>query len=117
MYDESTVIIENEILLDILNNRVEHWTKGTPIIQTLYSEMYENMVDGGYFDGCHFNPYEIVDNDYVNYCDVLHFDDPDTAPNVGDDYESEDYGLVFIEARYDTCNNYNGVYCLARLEY
>ena len=112
--NESTVIIENEILLDILNNQVERWTSDY-IIQTLYSEMYERLIDSGCFDGNYFNPYEFVANDWVNYCAVLHFDDSTTAPKVGDDYESEDYGRVCIEAHYD--NDNDGVYCLARFEY
>ena len=65
-----TIRIEEDKLLSMLKSRVESWTKD-PVEQQLFSDMYESYVYGGVFDDAEFSPAMIVDNDYVNYCDVI----------------------------------------------
>lgn len=101
----NTITIDNEVLITMLENRIDFWTND-PIVQELYSEMYENYVDAGCFDGFkEFDPMVIVDNDYVNYCSVIELENGEEAPSVGEEYDSDDYGLVTVEARY---NYYDG---------
>jgi hypothetical protein len=64
-----TVKIDEEDLLDMLVNRVEHWTDDSDVIK-LYSKYYENMVYGGCFEDAELDIKSIVDNDYVNYLTV-----------------------------------------------
>ena len=65
-----TVKIDEETLLDMLVDRVEHWTDDRDVIE-LYSKYYENMVYGGCFEGAEFDVMSIVDNDYVNWLTVV----------------------------------------------
>ena len=60
-----TVRMDEQDAIDLLVNRVEHWTDDSEIID-LFEEYYTNMVEGGCFDGADFNVMSIVDNDYVN---------------------------------------------------
>ena len=65
-----TVKIDEETLLDMLVDRVEHWTDDSDVVE-LYSKYYENMVYGGCFEGAEFDVMSIVDNDYVNWLTVV----------------------------------------------
>ena len=60
-------------LVDMLVNRfIEYWNDGKDdAVADLYRKMYENEVANGVFEGGKFNVMEIVDNDYVNYCDII----------------------------------------------
>lgn len=60
-----TVTIDEDILLEMLLDRVEFWTSDEVVIN-LYRDYYEGLVDSGCFDGCELNIMSIVDNDYVN---------------------------------------------------
>jgi hypothetical protein len=64
------IYIDEEDLLQMLTDRVLHWTDDDTVIE-LYEEMYERSVYDGGFEGAEVNIMQIVDNDYVNYCDVL----------------------------------------------
>ena len=66
-----SVKIESEELVDLLMNRLkEMWTQDEDVLN-LYRKMYEDYCDSGCWDGCEFDVMKIVDNDYVNYCDVI----------------------------------------------
>ena len=65
-----TVKIDEEDLLEMLVDRVGHWTDDDEVIE-LYSKYYENMVYGGCFEEAEINIASIVDNDYVNWCTVV----------------------------------------------
>lgn len=71
-----TVKIENYDALQMLCDRLTHWTNDQQT-KDLFSKMYENYIDGGVFDGCEFDPMIIVDNDYINYCKVIDESDDD----------------------------------------
>lgn len=101
------VKIDNDTALDMLMDRVSQWTEDEDV-QELYRQMYENYIDGDVFDGGEFNVNAIVDNDYVNWCDVL--GDGDTEyeeikriydeQGLGDCSCESESGISYIEAEY-----------------
>lgn len=75
MKDYIIVKIDKDDALDMLIDRLRMmWSDDDDEVE-LYSEMYENYIDGGVFDNREFNVSEIVDNDWVNYCDIIRADD------------------------------------------
>lgn len=64
------VKIDNTRALDMLMDRLDHWTDDLDVYR-LYEEMYTNYIDGGCFDGSEFDVMAIVDNDYINWCTVI----------------------------------------------
>ena len=67
---ESRIEIDDDELLDMLVDRLHYWTDEEDVIE-LYSQMYEDMLDNGLFNGDDFNVQFIVDNDWVNWCEVV----------------------------------------------
>jgi len=98
-----TVQIEESDALEMLEDRVEFWTKDHDVID-LFDQMYTNYLENGLFDGCNFDVMAIVDNDYINYCSVI--DDSDSnfekimelALEGECDISCEDLGYSYIEA-------------------
>lgn len=72
------VKIDETTALDMLVNRVEYWTDDEGII-ALYTDMYRSYIDGGTFEDTEFDPMEIVDNDWINYCKIISQEDKDFA--------------------------------------
>lgn len=111
------VKIDEGLALDMLMNRVNYWTDDEEVYH-LYEAMYENYVYDGVFDGGEFDVMAIVDNDYVNWCNVISEGDEayEDIKKLYDeqgcrDISCEDelnHGYSFIEAEY------NG-YFLARI--
>lgn len=66
----ANVVIDDSDLLDMLMERVDFWTDD-PTTHALFYDMYENAIESGIFEGCELNVMSIVDNDYVNWCDVI----------------------------------------------
>lgn len=64
-----TVQMEDWQLLDMLLDRLDYWGRGDE--KDLYEQMYQNYLDSGCFESSEFNVMSIVDNDVVNYCDVI----------------------------------------------
>ena len=104
------VKISEEMALEMLLNRLEFWTDDHTTYR-LYEEMYQNYIDSGCFDGGCFNVMEIVDNDYISYCDVIEpgdseYDgikalyDRDGLGDISCDKELNG-GYSYIEAEYD----------------
>lgn len=106
------VNIDNDMALEMLLDRLEHWTDDHTTYR-LYEAMYENYIDGGCFDGGEFNVMTIVDNDYINWCTVITEDDEayEDIKKLYDeqgctDISCEDelnHGYSYIEAEYDDC--------------
>lgn len=104
------VRIDNDTALNMLMDRVEHWTDDDTVCR-LYEMMYESYIEGGVFDGGEFDVMVIVDNDYINYCDVVSEGDEayEDIKKLYDeqgcgDISCEDefnHGYSFIEAAYD----------------
>lgn len=57
-------------MINMLIERLKVWTNDPETI-ALFEKMYESYIGGGCFDGCEFDPLVIVDNDWVNYCQVI----------------------------------------------
>lgn len=104
------VNIDNDAALELLINRLKFWSDDADVI-TLYERMYENYIYSGCFDGGEFDVTVIVDNDYINYCDVISpgddcYDnikslfDRDGLGDISCDYELNS-GYNFIEAEYN----------------
>lgn len=102
-----TVKMDEDYLVDLLVERVCFWTDDEDIID-LYESMYQNYADGGCFDNMEINIMQIVDNDYINYCDVLCEGD-DKYEEIKAIYKEqglgdcscEDVGYSYIEAEKD----------------
>lgn len=104
------VKIDNDTALEMLLDRLEHWTHDETT-HKLYEAMYENYIEGGCFEGCEFDVMVIVDNDYVNYCDVISEGD-EAYEDIKKLYEEQgctdiscehelNHRYSFIEAEYD----------------
>lgn len=101
------VTINPDDMLTMLNDRVAYWTDDETA-RALYSDMYERAIYGGGFSGCNFDVLQIVDNDYINWCQVITKDDKDFA-KLCELYKRdgltdvscedfEEYKIAFIEA-------------------
>lgn len=106
------VNIDNDTALDMLMDRVSHWTDDVTT-HRLYEAMYESYVDGGVFDGGDFDVMAIVDNDYVNWCTVISEGD-EAYEDIKKLYDEQgctdiscehglNHGYSYIEAEYDDC--------------
>ena len=102
------VKIDNDTALDMLMDRVSQWTEDEDV-QELYRQMYENYIDGDVFDGGEFDVNAIVDNDYVNWCDVFGDGDDEyeeikriyDEQGLGDCSCESESGISYIEAEYN----------------
>lgn len=98
------IYIDEENLLQMLTDRVLHWTDDDTVIE-LYEEMYERSVYDGGFEGAEINIMQIVDNDYVNYCDVLW---PPEEDETGHDTERYHKALkIYKEQGVGDCSEYD----------
>lgn len=108
-----TIKIREDDLLDALMERCEAWMEKDSITYRLFYDMYESYIDSGCFEDAEIDIMNIVDNDYINYCDHLHKDnltpsDWEKICKAWDDGERDiscedfDYGNIsFIEAKID----------------
>lgn len=64
-----TVQMEDYELLDMLLDRLAYWSREDE--RELYEQMYQQMLDAGCFESGEFNVSVIVDNDVINYCEVI----------------------------------------------
>ena len=104
---ETTVKIDNDVLLNLLCDRVDYWREPDGETAKLFYKMYENYIDNGCFDGASFDPMLIVDNDIVNYCSVVEEGEKD-FPKLLELYKQgeydvscedfEEYKVSYIEA-------------------
>ena len=65
-----TVRMDEYDVIDLLVNRVKHWTDDDDTIE-LFEQYYTSMVEGGCFDGADLDVMSIVDNDYVNNTSIV----------------------------------------------
>lgn len=65
-----TVKIDEDVLLDMLIDRIAYWTDDN-CIQDLFRDYYKGLVYSGCFDGCELDIRKIVDNDFVNNLVVI----------------------------------------------
>ena len=100
------VKIEDWQLLEMLLERCEAWGTSKDNID-LFEKMYQNLIDGGCFDGAELNIMSIVDNDVVNYCSVIEKGEKDFEKLLELDKQGEydvscedfeEYRISYIEA-------------------
>lgn len=107
-----SIRIDEETALDMLMDRVEHWTDD-PTTKGLFRDMYDSYISGGVFSGGDFDVMSIVDNDYVNWCTVISEGD-EAYEDIKKLYEEQgctdisceyelNHGYSYIEAEYDGC--------------
>ena len=91
------VRIDEDTAIEMLMDRVKHWTNDY-IVCELYHQMYKSYVYGGVFDRGEFDIMVIVDNDYINYCDVI-----SVGENAYEDIKKlfEENGCGDISCEYD----------------
>lgn len=90
--------IDENDMLNMLMGRLAFWTDDD-VTTKLYEQYYERMIDEGCFDGAEFNVMSIVDNDYVNWLDVVTKDDFDNY------YIENENDERVMESYYDDDNN------------
>lgn len=96
------VEIDDSTALEMLVDRVKFWDDDSLVV-ALYEEMYENMIDNGFFNGGEFDVNSIVDNDYVNWCTIYYKGDDgyeDIIIAWNGRYNDVD-GIGYIEAECD----------------
>lgn len=105
------VKIDEDTLLNMLCERVDAWRSGEEA--ELFYKMYEDYIYGGVFEGAEIDVLNIVDNDVINWCDILQAEDlsesdveklKEAIKNGDRDVscESFNYGKIsFIEAYND----------------
>ena len=70
------VKVDGNKAIDMLINRLAEFWKLDDEDISLFTKMYENYIyNYGCFEGMEFDPKIIVDNDYINYCKIIHEDD------------------------------------------
>jgi hypothetical protein len=101
--NEVLVDIDEDDLLDLLMNRVRRWTD-EKVSLDLYEQMYQSYIDSGWDLGGE-SVMVIVDNDWVNYCDVVGPGEENYdallklyQENGLGDVSVEDVGYSYIEA-------------------
>ena len=101
-----TVKIDEDRAIDLLLSRLEEWTQDSTTYK-LYEQMYESYVYGGCFDGGEFDVAVIVDNDYVNYCEVV---------TEGDEYYKE-VKRIYDEQGLGDCSCESDLFSYIEAEY
>lgn len=77
------VKVSESLLFDLLVERVKYWTNDEDV-QNLYIEMYKKYINDGLLEGIELDINQIVDNDYVNNCEIVYGDD--NNENIKNDY-------------------------------
>ena len=94
------VLMDERDALQQLNKRVGFWTDD-PVTRELFEMYYEHMLDEGCFDGREFDVMAIVDNDYVNWLNVITEDEFDNYY-----IEDEDDDRIEERTEYDGITYY-----------
>lgn len=93
------VRIDENILLEILMDRVEQWNS-TKTALDLYEKMYWSKIVAGCLGGCGIDVNSIVDNDVVNYCSIIEEGDLD-FDSILQLYEEQGLGDISMESNYN----------------
>lgn len=108
-----TVTIDEEDFLELLMNQLKGWTTDETALE-LFKEMYEHAIDDGVFSSNKMTVAAIVNNDWLNYCDVIYKKDDEKLYNrlmefakngqydvSGEDWDDYNYSPEYIEAYND----------------
>lgn len=103
------VRINDDIALDMLMDRVCHWTDDYTVSR-LYETMYANYIGSGVFDNGDFDVMAIVDNDYINWCSVISEGD-EAYEDIKKLYEEQGLGGISCECEFNHGYNYIEAEC------
>lgn len=93
-----TIKIEESVLLDMLIDRVEFWNRSKTEVD-LYKKMYESEIEAGCFEGAEIDVNLIVDNDVINYCNIIEEGDSEFN-SIMKLYKEEGLGDISMESHY-----------------
>nr|DAU29371.1 MAG TPA: hypothetical protein [Caudoviricetes sp.] len=93
-----TVKIEENDLLEMLVERVKFWDR-SEAEANLYKKMYESEIDAGIFEDAELDINLIVDNDVVNYCNIIEEGNSE-FDSILQLYKEEGLGDISIESNY-----------------
>lgn len=93
-----TIKIKENDLLDMLMDRVEQWFRTTAALN-LYEKMYESEIEAGCFEGAEIDINLIVDNDVINYCNIIEEGDSEFN-SIMKLYKEEGLGDISMESHY-----------------
>lgn len=93
-----TIKIEESVLLDMLIDRVEFWDRSEAEMN-LYKKMYESEIEAGCFEGVEIDVNSIVDNDVINYCNIIEEGDSEFN-SIMKLYKEEGLGDISMESHY-----------------
>lgn len=88
------IIMYNEDVIDVFESRVRFWTDDKKIIE-LFKTMYLNYLMYEVQDEDEINVYNIVDNDYVNYCKVI-FENEEFYEKIKSTYLNDEIDISVI---------------------
>lgn len=98
------VRIDEYDALEMLMDRLKFWTDDD-VTTKLYEQYYEGIISNGVFDGAEFNVMSIVDNDYVNWLDVITKEDFENYNIENDEDERIETSLVDDDVTYYLIRN------------
>lgn len=93
-----TVKIKENDLLEMLMYRVEQWNSTTTALN-LYEKMYESEIEAGCFEGAEIDVNLIVDNDVINYCNIIEKGEKEFG-NILQLYKEQGLGDISMESNY-----------------
>ena len=107
------VNIDEEDFLEILMNQLKQWTDDETAL-SLFREKYERDIGDGIFESNQMTVAQIVNNDWLNWCEVIYKKDNKRLYNrliklvengqwdvSGEDWSKYDYSPCLIEAYND----------------
>ena len=92
------VRIDENTLLEMLVKRINFWNRSEVEVD-LYKKMYESEIKAGCFEGAEIDVSLIVDNDIVNYCDIIEEGDSEFN-NILQLYKEQGLGDISMESNY-----------------
>lgn len=92
------VKIDEIDLLEMLTDRVEFWDRSEAEVN-LYEKMYQSEIDAGCFEGAEIDVNLIVDNDVINYCEVIKEGNSEFN-SILQLYKEQGLGDISMESRY-----------------
>lgn len=92
------VRIDENTLLNMLMERVEQWNN-TETALDLYEKMYESEIEAGCFEGAEIDVNLIVDNDVINYCNIIEEGNSEFN-SIMKLYKEEGLGDISMESHY-----------------
>ena len=92
------VRINESVLLEMLVERVEFFDRSEVEVD-LYKKMYESEIEAGCFEGAEIDVNLIVDNDVINYCNIIEEGDSEFN-SIMKLYKEEGLGDISMESHY-----------------